>query len=279
MMAHSTIDIATLQAMLEQKQPVTVLDVRPAADRAEWFIPGSIHIDAYEALKANDPDALAGVDLPADQPVVTVCGAGKTSVIAAEQLRAHGLPAFSLAGGMKAWSLAWNQAAMTLPGSGVEIIQVRRTGKGCLSYLVGAKGEAAVIDASLDPTVYLQLAEEHGWTIRYVLDTHIHADHLSRSRQLAEQSGATLYLPAQERVSFPFTPLWDGDKLNVGGRSWLPCTRRDTPRKAPAICSTAGRSSPGIHSFWPGSDGRIWMPVQMRRGGEPMRSSIRSTAC
>lgn len=212
-----TIDVEMLRTWLEQGQPVTVLDIRTTQDRAEWSIPGSTHIDAYEALRANDPLALAGVKLAGDQPVVTVCGAGKVSMTAAQQLSERGIQAFSLAGGMKAWSLAWNQASIRLPGTDTPVIQVRRTGKGCLSYLIGSNGEAAVIDTALAPAIYLQLAREHGWAIRHVLDTHIHADHLSRSRQLAQESGATLYLPAQERVSYPFTPLQDGDTVTIGG--------------------------------------------------------------
>lgn len=101
----NTISVDTLRAWLEEQQPVTILDVRPQQDYAEWCIPGSIHVDAYEALKAHDPAALFGVDLPTDQPVVTVCGVGKTSQIAAEQLQARGVRALFLEGGMQAWSL------------------------------------------------------------------------------------------------------------------------------------------------------------------------------
>jgi glyoxylase-like metal-dependent hydrolase (beta-lactamase superfamily II)/rhodanese-related sulfurtransferase len=206
-----TIDVETLRRWLEEGRPVTVLDVRPAAERAEWAIPGSLHVNAYEALKAHDPSALADVDIPGDEPVVTVCAAGKTSLVAAEQLAARGVEALSLEGGMKAWSLAWNTAEVPLSTSGIHVIQVRRAGKGCLSYLIGAGEEAFVIDASLDPQVYLDLARSRGWQITSVFDTHIHADHLSRSRQLAEQSGARLFLPDQQRVSFPFTAMRDGD--------------------------------------------------------------------
>jgi glyoxylase-like metal-dependent hydrolase (beta-lactamase superfamily II) len=213
--------VDTLRTMLAQHQPVLVLDIRPAEERAEWAIPGSLHVDAYADLKAGQPGPLATLELPADRPVVTVCGAGKTSVLAADYLRARGRQALSLAGGMKAWSLAWNQAVMTLPDGETTVVQVRRTGKGCLSYLVGSEGEAAVVDPSVDPTVYLQLAQEHGWTITHVLDTHIHADHLSRARQLAEQSGATLYLPAQRRIRFPFRPLADGEVVTIGGASLM----------------------------------------------------------
>jgi glyoxylase-like metal-dependent hydrolase (beta-lactamase superfamily II) len=73
-----------------------------------------------------------------------------------------------------------------------------------------------VIDAALDPAVYQQLAQQHGWRIITVLDTHIHADHLSRSRALAEQTRATLYLPDQARVSFSYTPIGDDDTIAIG---------------------------------------------------------------
>ena len=208
-----TISVETLRAWLEEGRPVTILDVRPTAEWAEWTIPGSIHVDAYDALKAHDPAALADVDVPSDEPVVTVCAAGKTSLIAAEQLAARGVEACSLDGGMKAWGLAWNIAEVPVQASDVQIIQVRRTSKGCLSYLIGAGEEAMVIDASLDPQVYLDLARSHGWQITSVFDTHIHADHLSRSRRLTQMSGAMLFLPDQQRVSFPFTAMRDGDTL------------------------------------------------------------------
>ncbi len=211
-----TINVETLRTWLEEGRPVTVLDIRPMHERVEWSIPGSMHVDAYNALKANDPKALVDVELPGDLPVVAVCAAGKTSLVAAQQLQTRGIEALSLEGGMKAWSLAWNVAELSLPGSQVRVIQVRRTGKGCLSYLIGTGNKAIVIDASLDPQVYLDLAHYYGWQIERVLDTHIHADHLSRSRQLAQMSGATLFLPDQTRVSFPFTPIYDGDTFEIG---------------------------------------------------------------
>jgi glyoxylase-like metal-dependent hydrolase (beta-lactamase superfamily II)/rhodanese-related sulfurtransferase len=215
-MSGTSIDVESLREMLERGEPVTVLDVRPEDQRAEWRIPGSAHFDAYEALKAKDPSAMEGVDLRGELPVVTVCGAGKTSAIAAEQLRESGLQAVSLEGGMKAWSLAWNTAEVPVEGSRARVIQVRRTGKGCLSYIVESEGEAVVIDAALEPEVYLQIVYNRGWKNTGVVETHIHADHLSRSRRLAEYSGATLYLPEQNRVSFAFTPVQNEDVVEVG---------------------------------------------------------------
>jgi glyoxylase-like metal-dependent hydrolase (beta-lactamase superfamily II) len=219
---NPTIGVDELRAMLAERQPVTVLDIRKAEDRAEWSIPGSLHFDAYEALKAGDPGALADAAIPMDAPVVTICGAGKVSITAMEQLRDRGFDARSLAGGMKAWSLAWNSAEVPVPGSAATVVQVRRTGKGCLSYLIGNNDEVVVIDAALPAEVYQDLAAEHGWTITRVLDTHVHADHLSRSRLLAEQTGATLHLPEQDRVSYPFPPLRDGDTLAIGSSRLIP---------------------------------------------------------
>ncbi len=126
----ANIDAKTLMGVLERGQPVTVLDVRKAEDRAEWRIPGSVPFDAYDALKAKDPSAMEAAELPEGLPVVTVCGAGNGSRTAAEQFRARGYEAMSLEGGMKAWSVAWNTAEVALPGVQARVVQVRRPGKG-----------------------------------------------------------------------------------------------------------------------------------------------------
>jgi glyoxylase-like metal-dependent hydrolase (beta-lactamase superfamily II)/rhodanese-related sulfurtransferase len=213
---EGNIDATTLRDMLERGERVAVVDVRKGEDHAEWSIPGSLNFDAYDALNAGDERAMQGLELPEGVPVVTVCGRGRSSAVAAEQLRRRGYEAYSLEGGIEAWSLAWNTAEVPLPGTRAEVVQVRRTGKGCLSYVVGSDGEAVVVDASLEPEVYLWLAEGRGWRTTGVLDTHVHADHLSRSRRLAGLAGATLHMPEGAPVAFPFSPLGDGDALEVG---------------------------------------------------------------
>jgi glyoxylase-like metal-dependent hydrolase (beta-lactamase superfamily II)/rhodanese-related sulfurtransferase len=212
----ATVDRETLQAWLAAHAPVTLLDIRTDDDYAQWAIPGSVHINAYEALRNGQPGALADVDLPLDRPVVTICNAGRVSQTAAALLAERGFDARSLAGGMKAWSLAWNTSRVPVDDPSLEIIQVRRTGKGCLSYVIGSDEQAAVIDPSVTIDVYLALAREKGWSIRSVLETHVHADHLSRARELTQRAGATLLLPQQDRVTFAFTPLADGDLVSIG---------------------------------------------------------------
>src|SRR5688572_22999476 len=109
-----TINVDELRTILENKKPVIVLDVRPEEQRKEWQIPGSLFIDAYNRLKADDPTALDAIAIPDNSKVVTVCAAGRTSKIAANQLREKGIDAYSLEGGMKAWSMAWNVAEIIL---------------------------------------------------------------------------------------------------------------------------------------------------------------------
>lgn len=136
--------------------------------------------------------------------------------MAVSYLRSRGMNAMSLTGGMQWWSMAWNSAEVPLAKSKANLIQVRRTGKGCLSYVVASEGEAAVIDPSADPQVYLDIAAGHNWEIRDIIDTHVHADHLTRGRMLAEQTGSRYLLPAQDRVSFNFEPISDGDTIHIG---------------------------------------------------------------
>ncbi len=204
--------VGELQELLAAGLPVTVVDVRSRAD-LDWAIPGSVHVDAYDDLKAGHLGPLAELKLPRG-PVVMVCGMGHTAAIATDLLRARGVDASTLEGGMQAWSLAWNAAELTVDGC--EVVQVRRTGKGCLSYIVASRGEALVIDASVDPDVYVRLLEQRRLRLVGVLDTHIHADHLSRSKLLADREGVDLWLPAQRPTHFPFRAVADGARIPFG---------------------------------------------------------------
>jgi glyoxylase-like metal-dependent hydrolase (beta-lactamase superfamily II)/rhodanese-related sulfurtransferase len=208
------IDVADLSNWLTNKKPVTVLDVRPKSERAEWSIPGSIHADVYDKLNVGDPTVFDDVELDIDRPIVTICAAGKTSLKAAEILKQKGFDVYSLEGGMKAWNYAWNTAEVVI--GGVKIIQVRRSSKGVLSYMIGSQREAIVIDATLDPQVYRDLANANGWSIKYVTDTHIHADYISRTRELAQASTAMHLMIDKSEVSYSFIAVKDGERIQVG---------------------------------------------------------------
>lgn len=209
------IDTATLRRLFDgDRPPPLVLDIRDADAFGEWRIPGSEHVPAEPGTGTPTPECS---DLPDDRPVVVVCYRGNSSRLVARDLRERcGIDARSLEGGMAAWSFAWNAAEVPDPERRASIVQLRRTGKGCLSYLAGAWDEAVAVDPSLDPDVYLRQAAERGWTITRVLETHIHADHVSRGRALARVAGAAHLLPAQERSSFSHETVAEGDRIPVG---------------------------------------------------------------
>lgn len=86
------------------------------------------------------------------------------------------------------------------------------------SYLLGCGGQAAgaVIDPAEAPRFYLDQAERVGLEIRLVIDTHVHADHLSTGRALAEVAGADYVLHASADAVLPYRAVQDGDRLELG---------------------------------------------------------------
>jgi glyoxylase-like metal-dependent hydrolase (beta-lactamase superfamily II)/rhodanese-related sulfurtransferase len=210
-----TLDANALNSWLSLTLPLSILDIRPMSERAEWHIPNSLHLDAYDQFKTGDFSSLDQLFLNPLVPVLTYCGGGKLSLFVAQELAKRGFEAYSLEGGIKAWNYVWNTAEIKC-GELTTLIQIRRIAKGCLSYMIGSGYEAMVIDANLDPDVYEQIAQSRGWKIRYVSDSHIHADYVSRSRELATVSGADILLFERAPVGFNFSPVNDGDTINFG---------------------------------------------------------------
>jgi glyoxylase-like metal-dependent hydrolase (beta-lactamase superfamily II)/rhodanese-related sulfurtransferase len=89
---------------------------------------------------------------------------------------------------------------------------------GCASYLIASRqsNEAAIVDPSLAIEQYEELMAQRAFTLRYVIDTHIHADHVSGARVLAAKYGAELCLHEAARVTYPFRALRDGEELPLG---------------------------------------------------------------
>ena len=87
-----------------------------------------------------------------------------------------------------------------------------------ISYLFGCGGHAvcAVVDPVGDIAPYLRVADNTRMCIRFVIDTHIHADHRSAGRTLAAEVGAEYVLHAGADVAFPYCPVKDGDRLPIG---------------------------------------------------------------
>jgi hydroxyacylglutathione hydrolase len=101
----------------------------------------------------------------------------------------------------------------------MEPVQVERFYLGCLahaSYMVGSGGVATIIDPQRDVDIYLEGAERKGWKIEHIIETHVHADFVSGHRELAERTGARIYLGAGSGAQFPHVAVKDGDEIEFG---------------------------------------------------------------
>jgi glyoxylase-like metal-dependent hydrolase (beta-lactamase superfamily II)/rhodanese-related sulfurtransferase len=90
---------------------------------------------------------------------------------------------------------------------------------GCLahaSYLIGSDGVAAVVDPQRDVEQYIAEAEAEGCKIKYVIETHLHADFVSGHRELAARTGAEVVFGARAGAALPHHAVRDGDELQVG---------------------------------------------------------------
>lgn len=99
--------------------------------------------------------------------------------------------------------------------------QILHEGKSCASYLIGCPtfGPCAVVDPQGEPRAYLDRIQDAGLQqITAVFDTHIHADHVSSARELAELTGAPLYYGPGAEVNFKHESLSDGQQLHIGNR-------------------------------------------------------------
>ncbi|OIK13365.1 MBL fold metallo-hydrolase [Bacillus sp. MUM 13] len=204
------------------KESLFILDVRNTEDFEGWKIEGA----NFNYLNVPYFDLLDGVEgildkLPAEGEILVVCAKEGSSVFVAEMLSEEGLSVSYLLGGMKAWSEHLEPVKAGSLKNGGEIYQFVRTGKGCLSYMVISGGEAALIDAARMTDVYTDFAKKKGAAIKHVLDTHLHADHISGGRKIAELTNAMYWLPPKdaEEAVFDYNPLEDGKVFAIGDSS------------------------------------------------------------
>ncbi len=90
---------------------------------------------------------------------------------------------------------------------------------GCLahaSYMFASNGEAVVVDPQRDVEIYLEAAQKNGLAIRHIFETHLHADFVSGHRELAQRTGAKIYVGAAAGATFEHVALYDGFELQVG---------------------------------------------------------------
>ncbi len=212
-----------LKERIDSGEEVFILDVRSEGDFEEWQIDGeNVDIVNYPYFQLLDgiPEDLH-VALPDDQYITVLCAKGGSSELVAEHLDEDGYTVDHLARGMKGWARIYEYQELDV-GVDATIAQYRRPSSGCLAYLVVSNGKAAVIDPLRAFTdEYVQDVRTLGGDLAYAIDTHVHADHISGIRALADSTDATAVLPdaaAQRGVEYEqsYETVTDGDSLSVG---------------------------------------------------------------
>ena len=84
------------------------------------------------------------------------------------------------------------------------------------SYLIGSEGDAVVVDPQRDVDEYLAEASAHGFQIKYVIETHLHADFVSGHQELAGRTGAQIVFGAKAGVEFAHRAVRDGEEITIG---------------------------------------------------------------
>lgn len=197
-----------------------ILDVRNTTEFVSWQIEGGkteiVNMPYFDLLDGIEP---ALNQIPDDKNILVVCSKEGSSIFIAEQLIEAGRTNIHyLEGGMKAWSEYLEPVKVGDLRDGGEIFQFVRIGKGCLSYMIVSNGEAAMVDALRMTDIFKQFAEDKGVQIKHTLDTHLHADHISGGRHLAEMNHATYWLPPKDadEVTFEYEALEEGKQIMVG---------------------------------------------------------------
>ena len=230
---------AQLLEHLEREDDLFIFDVRNEDEYESWKIEGKkkipmVNVPYYEMLEVDEHDDVVDtfVDflegawmekLPKDVPILAVCAKGDTSEFVAEAMRRLGLNAFNMAGGTKAWGDYYHVQAIE-ETEHRSVYQISRPARGCLSYLVGSAGKAAVIDPLRHEQHYFDLAAEKGLEIVLVLDTHGHADHISGGPAIAEHTQSPYYLHPYDGIhpidvlpaKIPYLFTRDEQKFKVG---------------------------------------------------------------
>ncbi|SFE98568.1 MBL fold metallo-hydrolase [Alteribacillus iranensis] len=189
------------------KESAFILDVRNESDFADWKIEGEnleyLNVPYFELIDGIEPIL---DKLPKNQDIFVVCAKEGSSKMVADMLEEAGVQASYLKGGMKSWSEYLRQTKV-YEDSNMTVYQFVRIGKGCLSYMVISDGEALVVDPSRFVDQYVEVAKEAGAVITHVVDSHLHADHISGGILLSEKTGAAYYLMKSEGAVFDFNPL------------------------------------------------------------------------
>ncbi|MFC7078130.1 MBL fold metallo-hydrolase [Haloarcula halophila] len=214
----------TLKQRIDGGESVTILDTRMSGEYEEWHIDGD-NVDSsnvpYFHFLEDDLDEGVLEEVPEDREVTVLCAKGGASEYVAGTLAERGYDVHHLEDGMNGWARIYDAVEVAEYDGPGTLLQYQRPSSGCLGYFVYDDGEAAVIDPLRAFTDrYLDNADELGVDLKYALDTHIHADHISGVRDLDDE-GVEGVIPAASvdrgvTYAADLANAEDGDEFHVG---------------------------------------------------------------
>ncbi|MWV38574.1 rhodanese-like domain-containing protein [Natrialba sp. INN-245] len=220
----TTLSADRLAQLQDEDAEFTLVDTRPADSFESWHISGAIHFPFGPEEDIDSRLEEFEETIGDTERVITICAKGISSGNLATQLESatRSYDVQALDGGMKEWSGVYDRVELDV-GTDLTVVQVQRRAKGCLGYVIGCEktGDAVVVDPTADVDEYVIAAEEAGLSVVGVIDTHVHADHVSGGRELADRLEVPYYLGerATERgVDVDYTPLERNEVLSVGTR-------------------------------------------------------------
>ncbi len=217
-----------LKRKIDNGEDIFILDVRNPHEHDAW----SVSYDRYQDTPVIPVDTITSnaalKQIPKDKEIITFCTHGQRSLNAAKILSDLGYKVKTIEGGLDGWSNLYDIALVETNSDILKIWQIRRISKGCMSYVVASLKDkkATIIDATCKiETVLKDILEENGLKITRVIDTHMHADHLSGATRIASKYGAEISISLLEKYdtknldiekNFKPTLIHDGDKLEIG---------------------------------------------------------------
>lgn len=223
-----------LKSKMDKGDDIFILDVRSRQEHDLW----TISYGNYPDSLVIPVDTLASLEsleqIPKDKEIITFCAHGHRSSLAAKALAALGYNVRTVEGGMDGWSRLYDVAEVNLgPNITLKIWQIRRISKGCMSYVIASTKDrkATIIDATCDiVTVINSLLQENEITVSRVIDTHMHADHLSGSVRVANKYGSEVAISAFENYTLQhlssendpkYRLISTGEKFELGDGYYL----------------------------------------------------------
>lgn len=231
--------VKALKELLDRGEDLFIVDVRNRDEFNTWRIEGRqavpmLNVPYVEILaetESDDPvEAFVSYaqqewteKLPRDRRILAICAKGGTSAYVAEALRRLGYNAANLQGGMVAWGNHYEFRPIA-EGDDLSLYQVIRPARGCLSYVAVSRGEAVIIDPLRHTEHYLDFVNANQLGVVAVLDTHVHADHISGGAPLAAALNAPYYFHPYDAIhpvdvlpaTIDYETLREGQELRFG---------------------------------------------------------------